>query len=41
MAVLVCSPRLLETRCRTVDQMRLVNGLCKFVEHSADTAAHL
>jgi uncharacterized protein len=35
MAVLVCSPRLLETRCRTVEQMRLVNGLCKFVEHSA------
>jgi uncharacterized protein len=34
-AVLVCSPRLLETRCRTVDQMRLVNGLCKFVEHTA------
>ena len=30
MAVLVCSPRLLETRCRTVDQMRLVNGLCAF-----------
>ena len=29
LAVLVCSPRLLETRCRTVDQMRLVNGLCR------------
>ena len=25
-------PRLLETRCRTVEQMRLVNGLCRFVE---------
>lgn len=34
MAVLVCSPRLLETRCRTVEQMRLVNGLCAFVEYS-------
>jgi uncharacterized protein len=34
LAVLVCSPRLLETRCRTVEQMRLVNGLCQFVEHS-------
>jgi uncharacterized protein len=34
MAVLVCSPRLLETRCRTVDQMRLVNGLCLFAERA-------
>ena len=41
LAVLVCSPRLLETRCRTVEQMRLVNGLCTFVEHSASAAAHL
>jgi uncharacterized protein len=39
MAVLVCSPRLLETRCRTVDQMRLVNGLCVFVEHAAQAKA--
>ena len=31
LAVLVCSPRLLDTRCRTVEQMRLVNGLCMFV----------
>ena len=38
MAVLVCSPRLLETRCRTVDQMRLVNGLCRFVQHAARAA---
>jgi predicted RecB family nuclease len=36
LAILVCSPRLLETRCRTVDQMRLVNGLCLFTER-ADT----
>jgi uncharacterized protein len=34
MAVLVCSPRLLETRCRTIDQMRLVNGLCAFAERA-------
>jgi hypothetical protein len=34
LAVLVCSPRLLETRCRTVDQMRLVNGLCLFAERA-------
>jgi predicted RecB family nuclease len=29
---LVCSPRLLEADCRTVDEMRLVNALCRFVE---------
>ena len=34
MAVLVCSPRLLETRCRTVEQMRLVNGLCALAERA-------
>jgi uncharacterized protein len=34
LAVLVCSPRLLETRCRTVDQMRLVNGLCALVANA-------
>ena len=34
MAVLVCNPRLLETRCRTIDQMRLVNGLCAFAERA-------
>ena len=34
MAVLVCSPRLLEARCRTVEQMRLVNGLCALAERA-------
>jgi predicted RecB family nuclease len=29
---LVCSPRLLEADCRSVDDMRLVNALCRFVE---------
>jgi uncharacterized protein len=29
---LVCSPRLLEAECRTVEQMRLVNAMCRFVE---------
>ena len=29
---LVCSPRLLEADCKTVDEMRLVNALCRFVE---------
>jgi uncharacterized protein len=32
LAYVVASPRLLETRCRTVEQMRLVNALCRFVE---------
>jgi hypothetical protein len=29
---LVCSPRLLETDVKTVEQMQLVNALCRFVE---------
>jgi uncharacterized protein len=37
LAYVVASPRLLETRCRTVEQMRLVNALCRFVE-MADAA---
>ena len=32
LAYLVASPRLLESRARTVDQMRLINALCRFVE---------
>jgi uncharacterized protein len=32
MAVLVCSPRLLEIATPSVDAMRLVNGLDRFVE---------
>jgi uncharacterized protein len=32
LAYLVCSPRLLEVSCRTIDQMRLANALCRFVE---------
>jgi uncharacterized protein len=31
-AVLVASPKLLEVRCRTIEDMRLVNALCRFVE---------
>ena len=31
-AYLVCSPRLLEVNCRSVEQMRLANALCRFVE---------
>ena len=36
LAVLVCSPRLLTIRCRSVEQMRLVNALCRFVELAED-----
>jgi superfamily I DNA and/or RNA helicase len=34
LAVLVCSPELLRVRCRTPQQMRLVNALCLLVEHA-------
>ena len=32
LAYLVASPRLLDANCRTVEQMRLANALCRFVE---------
>ena len=32
LAYLVCSPRLLEVDCRTIQHMRLANALCRFVE---------
>jgi superfamily I DNA and/or RNA helicase len=32
LTVIVCSPRLLSARCATVDDMRLVNMLCRFAE---------
>ena len=32
LSILVCSPELLRARCRTPEQMRLVNALCRFVE---------
>jgi predicted RecB family nuclease len=32
LAYVVASPRLLDTECRTVEQMRLVNALCRFGE---------
>jgi hypothetical protein len=32
LAYVVASPRLLEASCRTVEEMRLVNALCRFVE---------
>jgi uncharacterized protein len=39
LAVLVASPQLLEIRCRTIQQMRMVNALCRFVEQAADQSA--
>jgi predicted RecB family nuclease len=32
LSYVVASPRLLEATCRTIEQMRLVNALCRFVE---------
>jgi len=33
-SVLVCSQRLLESQCHTIEQLRLVNGVCQFVAYS-------
>jgi len=32
LACIVASPRLLDSRARTIEQMRLINALCRFVE---------
>jgi superfamily I DNA and/or RNA helicase len=32
LAYLVCNPGLLDVNCRTIEQMRLANALCRFVE---------
>jgi uncharacterized protein len=32
LAYLVCAPRLLEARTRSIEQMKLVNALCRLVE---------
>ena len=32
LAYVVASPRLLEADCKTVEQMKLLNALCRFVE---------
>ena len=39
LAVLVCSPHLLTIRCRTVEQMRLVNALCLLVDMAEEQAS--
>jgi hypothetical protein len=35
----VCSPRPLETHCKTVEHMRLANALCRFVELAAPASS--
>lgn len=35
LAVLVCSPRLLDIRANSIEQMRLVNALCAFAESAS------
>jgi uncharacterized protein len=37
LAYLVCSPRLLEARCRTIEEMELVNALCRLAEYATAT----
>lgn len=39
LAVLVASPRLLEVQCRSVEQLRLANGLCRYVELAKPVSA--
>jgi len=34
LALLVCSPRLLEARCSSIEEMELVNALCRLVEYA-------
>jgi AAA domain len=34
-AIIAASPRLLETPCRTIDQLRLVNKFCQLVEYAS------
>jgi uncharacterized protein len=37
LAVLVCSPALLRPPCRSVEEVRLANTLCRFVELASQT----
>jgi superfamily I DNA and/or RNA helicase len=39
LAILVCSPRLLEAHCHSIDEMELVNALCRLVEYAEGNAA--
>jgi len=39
MAILVCSPALLDLIARTAEQMRLANALCRFIEMALSQGA--
>ena len=39
LGVLVASPRLLDIQCRSIEEMRLVNALCRFTEVSSSIQA--
>ena len=39
LACIVASPRLLESRARTIEQMRLINALCRFAEMAGSRRA--
>ena len=39
LAILVCSPRLLATRCHSIEEMQLVNALCRLVEYAEGAAS--
>jgi uncharacterized protein len=36
LAILACSPRLLEARCSSIEEMQLVNALCRLVEYAGE-----
>ena len=36
LAIVVGSPRLLDVPCRTIEQMRMVNALCRLVETAVE-----
>jgi uncharacterized protein len=38
LSYVVASPGLLEVSCRTIEQMRLVNALCPFVERAEEAS---
>jgi hypothetical protein len=39
LACIVASPRLLESRARTIEQMRLINARCRFAEMAEGQAS--
>jgi len=39
LAIVVASPKLLETPCRQIEHLRLVNNLCKLAEYAAATCS--